>query len=484
MRINEYIKEFYPCFKMKINHVITKVTDYSKDVVKGSVFVALSTIESDGFNYISEAIKKGAKTIFVKEGMNFETDKKINVFYVSEPKIDLARLLKLVYFKRYETFPCLIGVTGTAGKTSVTTIIYESLKKLHFDVLLIGSNGNYSFYGEKETYFETNNTTPSITKIYDLMSVHELSYDYVVIEVSSQGLMEGRVLGISFDYSIITCFSSEHLEYHHNIAEYKNAKARLLQNTTKTIIINNQMNEFLFFYGLSTCKKVTYGLNKGDYHADIVSKSSDGSIFLINDCQNKFLVNSSLVAEFNIANILAAYALLKELKIAQGRIIEIFNELKPVSGRMNQFNIANRHVVIDYAHSLQAVEEVLKYLADYKKNRLITVIGCGGNRDQSRRPHVGMMATEYSDMVVFTEDNSRNEDPNTIINEIIAGTDKNNYIIEINRELAIKKAFEMSIPYDTIAILGKGCEKTLEKDVTVAYSDFDVIEKIKEQYYG
>lgn len=477
MKINDYLKKYYKCSEVIYNHKIDYVTSNSKNVKKNCIYVFIDSYSSTNQQYIFEAINKGAKTIFLSyknKSLKNVISKKINLVYVENPKVDLARLLKIVYLNRYLKFPTMISVTGTYGKTTSSSVIYQTIKNIGYDVLLIGSNGNYGYYGNVETYYETKNTTPSIFVIYDLMSKNELAYDYVIIEVSSQGEMEGRILGIEFDYCLITSFSPEHLEYHQNLSEYKNAKARIINKTKYSIIINAQINDYDYFSNLNEVKKVTYGINKGDYKLLQIDGLDD--IFIINDCSKSYLVQTKLKADFNMLNIVGAFALLKELNIDELKILNSINSINPILGRMNLIYNNKKEIYVDYAHTISAVEAVLKYFCKIKKGRIITVIGCGGDRDKSRRPKIGKITSLYSDLVIFTEDNSRSENTKNIINDIISGVENNNYFVEEDRFKAIKLACDISKEDDIVLILGKGNEKQIiANDNSKEFNDIEVV---------
>lgn len=475
MKLREYINNYYPCMNIINDHKITHITDNSKKILKNSIFVVLD----NGVSYIEEAISKGAKTIILaKKLKNIVKTKnnRVNYLFVEHPKADLARILKMIYLERHKKMPILIAVTGTAGKTTSSSIIYQVIKKLGYDVLLIGSNGNYSYFGSFEKHKTTRNTTPSISIIYELMNEHNLSYDYVIIEVSSQGVVEGRVLDFEFDYSLITSFYKEHLEYHSNLSEYRNAKARILNNTKKMIVINSDMNSFNFFNELNTVKKLTFGVNSGDIRLE---KIENENLFMIRYCNKSYLINNRLEGDFNLQNITGAFTLLLQLDFNEIKLLEAINNIEPILGRMNLIYNEKQKIYVDYAHTITGVEEVLKYFSELKENRIITVIGCGGERDKSRRPIIGKLATTYSDLVIFTEDNSRSENPRDIINEIISGCENNNYFIEIDRYKAIKLAYDISKKEDIVLILGKGNENTLvSKDKNIEFNDIEIVKEI------
>ena len=483
MKIKEYLHKYYNKYFDKFivnNHEITKVTDFSKDVSKNTCFVNLKDSTDD--KYINEAIKLGAKTIITSLNFNKEIKEKINIIKVESPKVELARLLKCLYFNKYHKMPITIGVSGTCGKTTVTSLLYETLKNLNKDVLLIGSNGVKSFYGLKETSFITSNTTPSITKIYKYLMMNEMNYDYFVLEVSSQGICESRVLGLEFDYSLITNFNKEHLEYHKTYEDYLNSKGRLLLNTKNATVLYKDMEEFDYFYKLSDIKKLTYGYNNANVNIKVLNSTLDETIFIIKYEGNEYLIKTKLISKYNILNITAVFSMLVTLDIPINDIIYVLNKLSQVEGRMNVFEKNGVKIIVDYAHSTLATKEVLEYLNNIKKERIISVFGVGGNRDKEKRGSLGSLVCEYSDIVIFTEDNSRDENVIDIINDLTKDVKKKNFIIETNRKNAIELALNASYKGDIVVILGKGNEnKIIGKEVR-EFSDLKYVMEYVNKY--
>lgn len=481
MRIKDYVKKYYSCVDLRINHIVEKVTDNSKEVTKNSVYIY--TLNNEYKKYIIDAINKGAKTIIIDKTVNFMTDKNINIIRSNNPKADLSILLKLLYLEKYGKMPKLIGITGTTGKTTVSTLIYQALKNNNYDVLLIGSNGNFSYYARSEKKYPTFNTTPSLRMIYKLMSKNELSYDYVIIEVSSQSIVDGRINGLLFDYSIITNFDNEHLEYHHNYDDYKNTKARIIDLTKQGIILYNEMKEFDYFKNYSDTLKITCGFENADYNIKIIESNLKGNKFSIKHSFKDYYFTSNIIGDFNIVNLTFVFALLKELKFKDSEINNAFNKFSNVLGRVNKLEKKNRTFIIDYPHSIIALENILKFLNQNKKNRIITIIGTGGDRDKTRRNTIGLITSIYSDYVIFTEDNSRTEDVKDIVNDLIKDIKTNNYEIIYDRKKAIDKAVDIALENDIVAILGKGNENTIKKDVIIKHNDLEYLNEVLEIKY-
>ena len=481
MKVKEYFKKYYPCVNIIENHEISDVFDNSKEVCHNSIYVYM--LDNKNLKYIDEAINNGAKTIIIDNNVKYFTDKQVNIIKLNNPKGELARLLKHLYFNKYNKFPKIIGITGTTGKTTVSTLIYQTIKNNNFDVLLLSSNGNYSYYAKSEKAYKTKNTTPGLKTIYKLMLQNELMYDYVIIEVSSQGIMDGRLNGLMFDYSIITNFDCEHLEYHKSYDEYKNTKARIISMTKNSVILFNQMKEFNFFKNYNENIKITCGYENADYNIFPIVSNINENIFLINNCNCSYLFKTSLIGDFNTINISLTFALLKELKFKDSMLKRAFNNLLTIQGRVNVIEKNKRIFIVDYPHSKIALENIILFLKNNKMNRLITIIGAGGERDNKRRKEFGKLACDNSDIVIFTEDNSRSENVESIINDLIQDIKNDNYIIEYNRKKAIEIAINIAKEHDIVAILGKGNEDYIKKDVIEKHNDLEYLKEVLEAKY-
>lgn len=480
MKIKTYLDYYYPN-KLKYrhlisNHRITNITSDYKEVSRGSVYFHFKNNEC--LNYIEEAIKNKAFTIFISNECQFKTNKLINIIKVDNPKIDMARLNYLNYLEKYHHFPTFIGVTGTTGKTTVSTLIFETLRKMSHDVLLISSSGIFSYYASTLKRYKTNNTTPSNAIIYKYMMENEMPYDFVIIEVSSQGISDFRVSGIKFDYSIVTNFKKEHLEYYQDEESYFLSKKKLILNTSKHIFINKEIEKYNKFIEDITIPYTSYGINDGDITSRVISSNLFSNEFLIKYKNKTFNINSKLIGKFNICNILSVFSLFVTLGYKPLDIINILENIDNVNGRMNVFKHKGVNIIVDYAHSKLALEHVLSFLNDVKERKLITVIGAGGLRDKENRSFIGSYVTSNCDFVVITEDNSRTEDLDNIINDITKDIKSNNYHIEKERKFAIDYALKNSSEGDIVAVLGKGDEEYIIKDKPIYFSDLEYIKKV------
>lgn len=480
MRIIDYLKKYYPFSNFNKyyynNHKINQATDNSKDVRKNDVYFHFC--QNEHYEYIEDAISRGAKSIFVSKDCNYQNDQNVNIIKVENPKVDIARMNNDLYLLKYTKYPIMIGVTGTCGKTTSSMITFELLKKFGKDVLYIGSNGIYVYYGKSMKYFTNFNTTPSNSVIYKYLNQNEMTYDYVIIEVSSQALSDFRVMGIKFDYSLITNFFKEHLEYYQDEKEYLEAKKSIIFQTTKNVIINHDIKYFDSFIKNIYLPYTTFGLQIGDFQAKVIDDDFEVNKFIINYQNKKILLKSNMLGEFNVYNLLGVFSLFKTIGYSDDLIINGLSDIKSIPGRMNLFKYKNRTILVDYAHSHLAYINVMKYLQKVAKKNLIVVVGAGGLRNKENRSFIGKITTLNSYKVIFTEDNSRTEDVKNIIDEITKDLNVTNYIVEYDRKNAIDLAISISKEEDIIAILGKGNEDFIISKTIKKFNDLEYVKSL------
>ncbi len=477
------ISKLYPDLYIKNNHKITKITNNSKNVIEGAIFVAVKGYTNNGENYIKEAIDKGAKTIIIDKNLkseDFEELNNTNIIKVIDTKKTLATILTKYYNYKFKNFK-IIGITGTNGKTTTCTLLHQYLRLSNHNVICFSSNGNYI----NDTFFPTTNTTPDITVIYDTIERSKFKKGFIIIEISSQAISELRVLGIKFDIVSITNITTDHLDYHKNITDYFYTKARVLfQLKDEGIAILNQDSElFLKLQSFITNQIITISeKNNSNFKYEIIESNLDNTFFIISNNDNIQAFQTHLIGNFNVQNICMVYAIINCLNISQNYFDEFIRTIDRIQGRMNIFNINKRIIIIDYAHTVEAVKASLKMINNTKKRSIKLVIGCGGKRDTLKRPIIGQLACLYADFVYFTEDNSRGESLNKILKEITCDLTSNNYMIIESRYKAIKKAVIDSKPDDIIVLMGKGYEKTLiEKE---EYTDIEMIKKCFKEING
>lgn len=434
----------------------------SRKVNIGDTFIALRGINNDGHKHVLDAINNGATTVIVEEG-----EYSVNTIIVKDTKEYLKEYLENNYYDEIKKIK-LIGMTGTNGKTTTCYLIYESLNKLNKKCAYIGTLGFY-LIDEKR---KLNNTTPSLYDLYDmLLECVNNNYEYVVMEVSSQGLAMGRVDTIIFDYVIFSNLTRDHLDYHGTIDNYALEKQKLFLKTNNSYAIINSDDEFKDYFILDN-KNITYGKTSNDYKISDINSNIKGSSFKLNE--EKYF--TKLIGEYNIYNITVVIILLKLLNI--DNIKEVIENLDSPNGRMDIINYNDNTIIVDYAHTPDAVEKIITNVSKLSHNKIITLIGCGGNRDKTKRSIMGDIATKYSDYVIFTSDNPRFEKPKRILKDITCKLDRKNYKIVVKREKAIKKSIQMLSKNDILLLLGKGHEDyQIIKDKKIPFSDKEKILK-------
>ena len=412
----------------------------SRKVVSGDTFIAIKGISDDGHKYIMDAIKNGATKVIVENG-SYD----VETIVVSDTKKYLEDYLYNNYYEKIKHLK-LIGMTGTNGKTTTCFLIYQALNKCDIKCAYIGTLG---FYTDKK--IDTSNTTPNLYDIYNmLIECVNNNYEYVVMEVSSQGLAMGRVNTLLFDYVIFSNLTQDHLDYHKTMNNYLKEKVKLFSMTRNSYAIINNDSEYSKYFLLNN-KNITYGKSNSDYVISDIKMDMNGSYFKLNGEE----YYTKLIGEYNIYNVCVVIILLKLLNISNKELIE---NLDYPDGRMNIIKYNGNYIIIDYAHTPDAVCKVLDTVSTLEHNKIITLIGCGGNRDKSKRSIMGEIATDHSDFVMFTSDNPRNEDPNDIIKDIVKGVYRSNYEICVNRKKAIIKCVQMLSKNDILLLLGKGHE--------------------------
>ena len=427
-----------------------KIKIDSRKIEKGDTFVAIKGNTVDGHDYIDKAIELGASKIVIEKDV--EVNSNVEKLLVKDTNEWLTNYISDNYSKEINEMN-IIGITGTNGKTTTAYLTYQMLNKLNSKTAYIGTIG---FYMPDKDMIELPNTTPNILDFYELLlQAKENNCKNVVMEVSSHALDMKRVKGIEFKVSAFTNLTQDHLDYHETMENYLNSK-KLILNQTKGVFIANDddkySREFVFD------NKKTLGMEADDYK--IISYVDEGYKTLIKFINNEkeYEVETNLKSNFNVYNYLTTLAIVNNLGYTIEEIIEVTKEVYPPKGRCEQIKVKNGIAVIDYAHTPDAVEKIVRAFNENKKGKVITIVGCGGDRDPKKRPIMGNIASLYSDYVIFTSDNPRTEDPKKIMEDILKGVDKDNYEVELDRREAIKKALDLIEDNDVVLILGKGHE--------------------------
>ena len=423
-----------------------KIKSDSRKIVSGDTFIALKYI-NDGHKYVEEAIASGASKVIIQEGLY-----SVDTLIVKDTHEYLVNYLKDNYWDKIKDLK-IIGMTGTNGKTTTCFLLHKALNLLGYKCSYIGTIGFYI----DDKIRDIGNTTPDILDLYEmLIESKDNGCDYVVMEVSSHALSMDRVKGLEFDVAIFSNLTQDHLDYHKDMESYKNEKKKLFKmlRNDKLAIINSDSKYYKDFI-MEQNNNVTYGYNDSNYKISNYNTSLLGSSFIIN---NSDTYETKLLGKHNIYNLTCIIALLKELGYSYEEIENIIKKLDCPPGRMDTINYGTNNIIVDYAHTPDAVENVLKSVKDLNPNHIYTVVGCGGNRDKTKRPIMAEIATKLSDYVIFTSDNPRGEDPDDIISDMIQRLYKNNYEIEVNREKAIIRGIQLLEENDILMVLGKGHE--------------------------
>ena len=422
----------------------------SRKIVEGQTFVAIKGYTVDGHDYIDQAIKNGAKNIIAEKQVNASVPVKV---VENSAKYFQEKLVKEYSYKFKDLK--IIGITGTNGKTTSAYLTYQMLNKLGKKAAYMGTIG----YMCDNYYTELPNTTPEILTIYKLLEKSlENKCEYLVMEVSSHALALNRIEGVNFDICSFTNLTEDHLDYHKTMDNYLKCKLLILdhikENGEMLVNIDDEASR-KFIEKFPNTK--TYGMN-GDYKIEKYDIYPDHTDLDFKVYGKDYKVKTNLTSKFNIYNYLTMFSIVHELGFNCEDIINYTKDLKQPKGRCETYKVKDGFAVVDYAHTPDAVLKVVTAYKELAKNRVITLVGCGGDRDPLKRPLMGEIASKYSDYVIFTNDNPRTEDPENIMKDILNGVKKDNYEVCLDRKEAIKKALDMIEKDDIVLLLGKGHE--------------------------
>ena len=445
----------------------------SRKCEKESVFVAISGTQFDGRDFVLDAVKRGARYVVYDEG-DAPPVPDVVCIKVRDSRLALGSLAKNFYGNPSRDI-CLIGVTGTNGKTTVTYLVESVLKSAGFSVGVTGTV-NYRYGGK---VFPAPHTTPESLDLQRMLrEMVDAGVTHVVMEVSSHAIDLKRIYGLEYRVGIFTNLSCEHLDYHHTMEEYFRVKKRFFDDVIggHPAVMNVDDPWGARLHKEIQSPAVTFGVDgPGDVSPIDVALSIDGITARIQGPGGKFSLSSALVGRFNLSNILAATAAAMSLGVSKECIQSGIEEMDAVPGRLERVSMPDEPVVfVDYAHTGDALEKVLETLSDFKKGRIITVFGCGGDRDRTKRPGMGKIAAALSDLAIITSDNPRTEDPLRIIDEIEGGIEAGStryapeditngfmgkgYAIVADRRGAIALAVSVADDSDIVLVAGKGHE--------------------------
>ncbi|GLB51162.1 UDP-N-acetylmuramoyl-L-alanyl-D-glutamate--2,6-diaminopimelate ligase [Neptunitalea chrysea] len=451
----------------------------SRQVVLNAIFVAIRGTVVDGHEYIYKAVDNGAVAIICEELPEIMVNG-VTYVQVADSHSALAHMAAN-YYENPSANLKLVGVTGTNGKTTIATLLYQMFEKAGYKVGLLSTVN--IMVANKE--FKATHTTPdSLTINKYLKLMNDEGVEYCFMEVSSHGIDQKRTEGLVFAGGIFTNLTHDHLDYHKTFAAYRDVKKSFFDHLPKdafALVNTDDKNGVVMLQNTKAIKK-TYALKTyADYTAKILENQFSGLLLKVDDQE----VWTRLIGDFNAYNLLAIYATADLLGLEKMESLRLLSQLESVSGRF-QYLVSDTKItaVVDYAHTPDALKNVLETINNIrtKNESLITVVGCGGDRDAAKRPVMAAIAADKSDKVIFTSDNPRSEDPQQIIEQMEAGVDGVSFkktLSILDRKQAIKTACQMAAANDIILIAGKGHETYQEiKGVRTEFDDYKVVEEL------
>lgn len=481
---------------------ITRLVTDSRIVQHGDTFVAYPGETNDGRRYIAQALERGASAV-IWEAQNFIWDDAWRAPNLAVPDLrhQVGWLADYVYGTPSQNL-WMVGVTGTNGKTSTAHWIASALNDVGKKCAVIGTLGN-GFSGALQ---ETVNTTPDAILLHGLLADY-LHHDAtaVTMEVSSHGLMQGRVNGVRFDVALLTNLSRDHLDYHGDMASYAASKRKLFDwESLKCAVLNlddifgaelaEQLRDReidVVGYGMSDASlQLAERLGIRMVHGNLLEMSGRGLQLDVHSSWGGESLHSALIGRFNAANLLGALAVLLVSEVELSAAVQSLSKVGAVSGRMQCLGGLHQPVVvIDYAHTPDALEKVLLALREVSSamigGKLICVFGCGGERDRGKRAMMGAVVEKFSDHCIVTSDNPRHEDPQQIADEVIAGMSTDRYQLILDRALAIRYAINQARSCDTVLVAGKGHEEYQEiNGIKYPFSDATIVEQVLQSWQG
>jgi len=444
----------------KLPEKINAIHQDSRTVGSDTLFVCIHGYTVDGHNYCNEAISRGASIVVAERKLPIDYNK-ASLIVVPDTKKAMSILANKFY-----GFPSskmtLFGVTGTNGKTTVTSLIKALLQKSGNTAALSGTNG---LEVGNDFFTSENTTSDALTNQRLLHRVLENNIDHVVMEVSSQGLSEGRLWGIDFDIVTFTNLTHDHLDYHETMEQYGHVKSLLFSQlgnsmTTPKFAVLNQDDSWSELYrNVTAAEVITYAIHEeANFNAADIRHHEDRTYFTLHSPEGVFQTEMKLLGEFNVYNVLAAIASLYAKGMGVSKLVDMLKEIKPIQGRMEKITIqAPITMYVDYAHTPDAIEKSISTVLPFKQNRLIYVAGTGGDRDAYKRPFIAEKASS-ADIVILTINDQRYEDAERILRDMEKGMQHNNYVLIPDRKEAISHAIEISEPGDVLIFAGKGRE--------------------------
>lgn len=441
---------------------IKLLTQDTREVVENSIFVAVEGYTVDGHDFVNQAVEKGAKIIIARKPISVS----VPVVYVQDTNRAMAILADVFYGVPSQKMR-MIGVTGTNGKTTVTHLIEQIYRDLNQKTGLIGT----MYRKINDTVYPSNNTTPDVITLQrTLAQMKQEKVDTVAMEVSSHALVLGRVWGIDFDIAVFTNLTQDHLDFHKTMDNYAHAKSMLFaqlgnhyteSGDAKVAVLNFDDPVARTFTQFTSAQVLSYGIENDDamIQAKNIEIKSHGTEFDLIIFGKKTHITMQLIGLFNVYNMLAAFSAAYAAGLDETQIIKSLEKVTGVKGRFQLVpSKTGVSVIVDYAHTPDGLLNVLETIQDFAQKKVYCIVGCGGDRDKSKRPKMAKIAADYSDYPVFTMDNPRTEDPNQIMADMLTGIPENRATVIMDRHDAIAETISKAQPGDIVLIAGKGHE--------------------------
>lgn len=439
----------------------------SRKVKKGDIFVAVKTACGDGHDYISKAIENGASKIVANYGSY-----SVETIIVDDTRKYLEEYL-ITNYSKYLDEMTIIGVTGTNGKSTIVSLIYQAFNMLGIPTASIGSIGYFTKEGKK-CYLA--NTSPDICDTYEyILNAYNEGHKVIALEASSQGLSDRRLEGIKYDYAIFTNLTRDHLDIHKSFENYALAKQIMFKRVKGKAIINIDDEHSNYF--LLDNNNVTFGFNDSDYQITKFNMNIDGSNFTYKHNDKLVKIHSKLVGEYNALNMMPLIIILEDMKIESSKIINIISKLEVPKGRIERIKFGTNNIFIDYAHTPDGLEKVVSTIKRVTKGNTYVVFCCRGNRDVGRRKGMMQAATDLAKLAIVTNDHIFTEDPLNVIKDMLEGLENKNYEIILDRKKAIYRGIDLLEENDSLLVLGHGHEEILinEKHEKIPFIEKDII---------
>ncbi|NLI90415.1 MAG: UDP-N-acetylmuramoyl-L-alanyl-D-glutamate--2,6-diaminopimelate ligase [Epulopiscium sp.] len=478
MKLKEILNNIsYECVQGSLDLQIEAITYDSRVKTKDGLFICIEGYTVDGHNYIKPAIENGARAIIIQKDINIDIAEDITIIKVEDTRSSMATISSN-YYKHPSKDLKLVGITGTNGKTTTAHLIAWILESVSNKIGIIGTIENR--IGSQ--VIKAEHTTPEsldLQRILSMMKAEDVSH--AVMEVSSHALELDRVKGTEYKVGVFTNLSQDHLDFHKTLDNYLDAKTKLFTMCEKGVI-NIDDPSSAKILDMEGFESYTFGIDKdADFKGENIEITDKGVNFDLIMGTSKYPVFMPIPGKFSVYNALAAIASTYLMGIRLEDAISTLSNVPGVPGRVQRISSHKGFsVIVDYAHTPDGLENVLKTVNEFTKSKVITVFGCGGDRDKSKRPIMGQVAGKYSDYTIITSDNPRSEDPESILKDIEEGIKESDWEYEkiIDREMAIKAAIKMAQKGDVIVIAGKGHEDyQILKDRIIHFDDVEIVNK-------